>query len=145
MATTDITLTPARLTAITGLTGLRVECSSAPARGMAGDAVGVGVAGATVEAFTAGAATTADAATTVDGGTTADAATPADRSADTMGEADSTAPWAEVSTVAVVGASTVAVVEASTVAVVEDPTAAEAVDTGKPDPDLGFVDLFRTT
>jgi hypothetical protein len=54
-----------------------------------------------------------------------------------MGEADSTAPWAEVSTVAVVGASTVAVVE--------DPTAAEAVDTGKPDPDLGFVDLFRTT
>jgi hypothetical protein len=50
MATTDITLTPARLTAITGLTGLRVECSSAPARGMAGDAVGVGVVGVMVAA-----------------------------------------------------------------------------------------------
>jgi hypothetical protein len=45
-ATTDIILTLARLTATTGLTGLRVECLSVPARGMAGDALGVGAAGA---------------------------------------------------------------------------------------------------
>jgi|HubBroStandDraft_5_1064220.scaffolds.fasta_scaffold02072_5 hypothetical protein len=36
----------ARLTATTDLTGLPAECLSAPARGMAGDAVGVGVVGA---------------------------------------------------------------------------------------------------
>ena len=35
----------ARLTATTDLTGLRVECLLAPVRGMAGDAVGVGVVG----------------------------------------------------------------------------------------------------
>ncbi len=35
-ATTDIILMPARLTATTDLTGLRAECSSAPAHGMAG-------------------------------------------------------------------------------------------------------------
>ena len=36
-ATTGIILTLARLTATTDLTGLRAECLSAPARGMAGD------------------------------------------------------------------------------------------------------------
>src|ERR1700685_2160996 len=46
MATTDIILTPARLTATTDLTGSRAACLSAPARGMAGDGLGVGVAGA---------------------------------------------------------------------------------------------------
>ncbi|MGA7514460.1 MAG: hypothetical protein WBW46_16320, partial [Candidatus Sulfotelmatobacter sp.] len=44
-ATTDITLTLARPTATTDLTGLQVECLSAPAHGMAG-AVMVGVVGA---------------------------------------------------------------------------------------------------
>jgi len=51
--TTDIILTLARLTATTGLTGLQAECLSAPARGMAGDALGVGVAGAGVAALDA--------------------------------------------------------------------------------------------
>lgn len=40
----------ARLTAITDLTGLPVECLSAPARGMDGDAVGAGVVGDMVAA-----------------------------------------------------------------------------------------------
>src|SRR5258708_35415409 len=47
---TDIILTLGRLMASTGLTGLRAECLSAPAPGMAGDAPGVGVAGAGVAA-----------------------------------------------------------------------------------------------
>src|SRR5580700_11281589 len=42
----DTTPMLARLTATTDLTGLPAECLSAPARGMAGDAVGVGVVGA---------------------------------------------------------------------------------------------------
>src|SRR5258708_4460589 len=47
---TDIILTLARLMASTDLTGLRAECLAAPAPGMAGDAPGVGVAGAGVAA-----------------------------------------------------------------------------------------------
>ncbi len=47
-ATTDITLTLARLTATTDLTGSRVVCSSAPGHGMAGDGRGVGVVGGVV-------------------------------------------------------------------------------------------------
>jgi hypothetical protein len=43
--TTTIILTLARLTGTTDLTGLRAESLSAPARGMAGDARGVGVVG----------------------------------------------------------------------------------------------------
>ena len=46
MGTTDITLTRAHLTAITGLTGSRAECLSVPAPGTAGDARGAGVVGA---------------------------------------------------------------------------------------------------
>jgi hypothetical protein len=45
-ATMDIILTPARLTVSTDLTGLQAECLSAPVRGMAGVAVGVGAVGA---------------------------------------------------------------------------------------------------
>lgn len=82
-ATTDITLTLARPTATTDLTGLLVECLSAPARGMAGDAVGVGVvgvmatmveaAGATDTVITVVAATPEDAASLADGALSADA------------------------------------------------------------------------
>jgi hypothetical protein len=45
MATTIIILTPVRPTASTDLTGLQVECLSAPAHGMAGAAVGAGAVG----------------------------------------------------------------------------------------------------
>jgi uncharacterized membrane protein len=47
-ATTDITLTLARLTATTDLTGSRVVCSSVPGRGTAGDGRGAGVVGGVV-------------------------------------------------------------------------------------------------
>jgi hypothetical protein len=60
MATTDIILTPARLTATTDLTGLRVACSSAPARGMAGAGLGAGVAGAGAVLVDAGLSADAD-------------------------------------------------------------------------------------
>src|SRR5580704_15442785 len=83
-ATTDTTLTHARLTDITALTGSLAAYSLAPARGMAGDARGVGAAGDVVGATVAGvmaavvgatvAATMADAATTADA-VTADAVT----------------------------------------------------------------------
>jgi hypothetical protein len=69
-ATTDITLTLARLTATTDLTGLRVECLSAPAHGMDGDAAGVGVVGVM--------ATMLVAAGAMDGATTVDVASPVD-------------------------------------------------------------------
>ncbi len=53
-ATTDIPLTPVRLTATTGLTGLSVECSWAPGRGMEDiTAAEATVLDTTVEATTA--------------------------------------------------------------------------------------------
>src|SRR5437588_572546 len=48
--TMDIILMLARLTATTGLIGLQADCLSAPVHGMAGDALGVGAAGAGVVA-----------------------------------------------------------------------------------------------
>lgn len=119
---------PARLTDITALTGLRVESSSAPARGTAGAAVGaagavvgdteaVGVMDAAVGAMDAE-ATDAEA---TDAGATAHA----DRRAAFMAVAD-TEP--AVDSMAVVVVSTVAEAVASTV--VEAGTAAEA-DTAK--------------
>jgi hypothetical protein len=89
-AITDIILTLARLTAITGLIGFPAAYSLAPARGMAGDARGVGAAGvgaavgATVTATTAAAASWEDGATTADAGTLADAVTHAAELAATM-------------------------------------------------------------
>jgi hypothetical protein len=80
----DIILTPARLTATTDLAGLRVECLSAPARGMAGDAQdGVGAAGATVAATTAVAVTTGGEVTSVDAATRVEAVMHAGRPEDT--------------------------------------------------------------
>jgi len=127
--TMDIILTPARLTASTDLTGLPVECLSAPAHGMAGVAVGVGVAEAG-----------ADVGSSADAGLEADAvlhavvrASVAALVVDFMA-----APHVEGSTVAAgfiaEAVSTVAEVEDSTAVEVEDSTAAAvdmAADTGK--------------
>jgi hypothetical protein len=71
-ATTDITLTPARLTATTDLAGLRVDCLSALARGMAGVGVGAAEAGA-AEAMVVG--VTVDTASSVGAVTPVDAVT----------------------------------------------------------------------
>lgn len=60
-ATTDILLTRARLTVITGLTGSQADCLLAPAHGMAGDMVGDAAAGAMAGAFMAAEGSSADA------------------------------------------------------------------------------------
>jgi hypothetical protein len=114
-ATTAITLMPARLTATTDLTGLRAECLLAPARGMAGDVVGVGVVGDMVGTVAAAGAMVVAAG--VDAASAADVAF--------MAAADLPTPVLAASTV--VAASTVAVVADSTVAVVADSTVAVEV------------------
>lgn len=123
MATTIIILTPARLTATTDLTGLQVECLSAPAHGMAGVAVGVGGAGA-------GAAGAGAAAVGVDVGSSAAAGLQAAADLHTVVRA-SVAALVDFMEARQVEGSTVAagfIAEAaSTVAEVEDSMA--AVDT----------------
>ena len=117
-ATTDIILTRAHPTDITGLTGLRAESSSALVRGMAGAVVGEAgaVVGATVVA-SAG-LVSADAASVVVA-LLADADSPVDVDLRTVQLVAST----------VVGAaSTVAVVDST----VEAVDTVVAVDTGKP-------------
>jgi hypothetical protein len=113
-ATTDITLMRARLTVTTGLTGLRAGCLSAPVRGMAGDARGVGAVGVMDAVGAMDVATVMDAALPAEA-STADAALQVDvvsravRLAAFMAEVDSMVA-AEASTAVVEGASTVAVV-----------------------------------
>jgi hypothetical protein len=110
-ATTDITLTRARLTDTMGRAGFPVECSSAPDRGTAVGAVTVGAAVGATEAMVE--------AIMVDAASSADGAMRAVRRAASM------APLAAGSTG--VAASTVEA-EASTAAVVVTAVA----DTGKP-------------
>jgi hypothetical protein len=122
MATMDTILTRARLTATTGLTGLRAECLSALVRGMAGDGLGVGVAGAVAGV---------DAGSLADVGSPVDAVLRADAALHVVRLGASTAARfmaVAASTVAAAAGSTVAGAEDSTVAV----TAAVAVAvTGK--------------
>jgi hypothetical protein len=105
----------ARLTVTTDLTGLRAECLSAPARGMAGDAVGAGVVGATDAAVGATAvAFTADAGSPVDAASLADVDLHVVRLAvSTVVAGSAAALWPT----AVAGASTVVAAVGSTVVV----------------------------
>ena len=135
--TTTIIHTRARLTASMGPTGLWVECLSAPAPGMAGDVLGVGVVGAVAGVDAVGTVMgegLAAAGSLVAEALPADAASRAVRLAaftvvvDSMARADSMA--AEASRV--VAPSTVAAVVGSTAAAVAD----TAVDTGNRGPIL---------
>jgi hypothetical protein len=131
-ASTGITtthLTLARLTATTGLIGLRAECLLAPGRGMAGDARGVGVVGVAAGVDAGG----ADADSSVDEVLTVDAALPADVALHAVRLAASTAARLAVSMVvarSIVEAadSTVAAVVDSTVVVAD----MAAADIGNP-------------
>jgi hypothetical protein len=111
-ATTIITLTLVRLTATTDLIGLLAECLLAPARGMAGDGLGVGVVGAVAGM---------DAAAGVDAGSSADVGLPVD--AASRADADSHTVRLAVSMAAVAFAAA-----AAFMAEVVDSTAAEGAD-----------------
>ena len=117
--------------AITGLTGLRAEYSSAPARGMAGDVLGAGVVG---DGAGAGAAFSVDAGSSAGVGLPVGAALWVDVDSRTVRLADSTAVadfTVAVGSMAVAGSTVVAVgsmaVAGSTVVAVA--STAEAVDT----------------
>lgn len=139
--TTIIIPTPVRLTVTTGLTGSRVECLSAPVRGMAGDARGVGVVGVAAldEVLTAMTVGSGAAGSPATGALTVEAALTAVRLASMAvagsgAVADSMAAVADsmaamVGSTAVEDSTVVAAAADSTVAAVEDSTAAVA-DTG---------------
>jgi hypothetical protein len=133
MATTATRLMLARLTATMGLIGSLVECSSAPARGMAGDMVGAAVGATAITAAAAG-------ATVAVGAVEATMATPATEgevtAVDFVGTGftvamDSMEPQAEVSTVGAEASTAAAVAAASMaeVAVAVSTAAAAAVVT----------------
>jgi hypothetical protein len=134
-ATMGIILTRARLTVITGLTGSRADCLSAPAPGMAGDAHGAGVVGVVALAAV-------DLSVDVDSSAAVDSPVAVDLSAvvDSQVDAGSLAAGASredagrwAASMAGVG-STVAVEDSTAAAVVASTAAAvdmAAVDTGK--------------
>jgi uncharacterized membrane protein len=128
-ATTDITLTLARLTATTDLTGSRVVCSSVPGHGMAGDGRGAGVVGGVVAmAMAVVALVTAVVAMVMVAGSLADVASQVDADLHVVQQAASTGRLAEAFMAALwrtaVEGSTLAA--ASTVVVVDT----AAVDIG---------------
>jgi hypothetical protein len=135
--TMAITHTLVPLTATTDLIGSQAVCSSEPARGMAGDAHGVGAAGAGEAAgamVEAGATAVADGV--MDTGITVDAALLTVQWAGTTAAADF---------MATLEGSTVAVAAASTVVGVADSTVVGVADTGNRTPGLGFDDRLRKT
>jgi hypothetical protein len=125
--TTTIIRTLARLTDTTGLTGLRAECLLAPARGMAGDALGVGVVGGTAGADAVGTMTAgSEVEGLVDAGLQADAALRVGAGLRTVRLVDSTAVADSMAVLFTVGAVSTAEVaftvveaEASTVVAVD--------------------------
>ena len=132
-ATTIIILTLVHPTATTDQTGLSVACLSAPAPGMAGDALGVGVAGVAVgvDVVSPVAALTADTDLSADEDSPVDETSTADTPLQAVRLAASTAARCTVvadSTVAAVVSTAVAAVVSMAVAAV-DSTAALAVDT----------------
>src|SRR5580704_6764730 len=114
-ATTAMRPTLVRLTATMGLIGSLVECSSAPAPGMAGDMVGAAVGATVITAAAAGATVAGGAveATMVTQATEGEV-TAVDFVVTGFGVAmDSTEPQAEVSTVGAEASTAAAVAAAS--------------------------------